>query len=90
MRNGSLRTVPTLASLAMAAGGGGDYCEERIEKFDKAILHHCFAIQEKLLLGMPMLILGMGRWHEYPLEPVVEYLRRYQEKGNTGFNHGQP
>ena len=67
--------------IAMAAGGGGDYCEERIEKFDKAILHHCFAIQEKLLLGMPMLILGMGRWHEYPLEPVVEYLRRYQEKG---------
>ena len=28
-----------------------------------------------------MLILGMGRWHEYPLEPVAEYLQRYRGKG---------
>ncbi len=67
--------------ITMAAGGGGDYCEERIEKFDKQILHRCFAIQQKLLLNTPMLILGMGRWHEYPLEPVVEYLHTYQDKG---------
>jgi hypothetical protein len=23
----------------------------------------------------------MGRWHEYPLEPVAEYLKKYQDKG---------
>lgn len=67
--------------ITMAAGGGGDYCEERVEKFDKQILHRCFAIQQKLLLNTPMLILGMGRWHEYPLEPVAEYLQKYRDKG---------
>jgi uroporphyrinogen-III decarboxylase len=61
--------------------GGGDYCEERIEKFDKNILFKCFDIQKKFLFGMPMLVLGMGRWHEYPLEPVLEYLAPYKEKG---------
>ncbi len=55
-----------------------DYCEERIEKFDKTILFTCFDIQTKLAFGMPMLLLGMGRWHEYPLEPVLEYLERYK------------
>jgi uroporphyrinogen-III decarboxylase len=66
--------------MAMSAGGG-DYCEERLEKFDKDILFRCFAIQKKLLSNMPMFVLGTGRWHEYPLEPVVEYLAPYKEKG---------
>ena len=67
--------------IALAAGGGGDYCEESIEKFDKNILFKCFDIQKKLFLGMPMLQLGMGRWHEYPLETVVEYLMPQRKKG---------
>ncbi len=58
--------------------GSCDYCEERIEKFDKAILFRCFDVQKKLAFGMPMVFLGMGRWHEYPLEPVVEYLAQYK------------
>ena len=66
--------------MAMSAGGG-DYCEERLEKFDKDILFKCFAIQKKLLSNMPMFVLGTGRWHEYPLEPVIEYLAPYKEKG---------
>jgi hypothetical protein len=35
-------------------------------------------VQKKLAFGMPMVILGMGRWHEYPLEPVLEYLAQYK------------
>jgi uroporphyrinogen-III decarboxylase len=66
--------------MAMSAGGA-DYCEERLEKFDKDILFRCFAIQKKLLSNMPMFVLGTGRWHEYPLEPVIEYLAPYKEKG---------
>lgn len=58
--------------------GSFDYCEERIEKFDKNILFKCFAIQTRLAFGMPMVLLGMGRWHEYPLEPVLEYLEQYK------------
>jgi len=66
--------------MAMTAGGG-DYSEERLEKFDKDILFRCFDIQKKILLNMPMLVLGTGRWHEYPLEPVIEYLAPHKEKG---------
>jgi uroporphyrinogen-III decarboxylase len=58
--------------------GSCDYCEERVEKFDKNILFKCFDIQKKLAFGMPMVLLGMGRWHEYPLEPVLEYLAQYK------------
>ena len=60
--------------------GSCDYCEERIEKFDKNILFKCFDMQKKLAFGMPMVLLGMGRWHEYPLEPVLEYLAQYKNK----------
>jgi uroporphyrinogen-III decarboxylase len=60
--------------------GSCDYCEERVEKFDKNILFKCFDIQKKLAFGMPMVLLGMGRWHEYPLEPVLEYLAQYKNK----------
>ena len=66
--------------MAMSAGGA-DYCEERLEKFDKDILFKCFDIQKKLLSNMPMFVLGTGRWHEYPLEPVIEYLAPYKAKG---------
>jgi uroporphyrinogen-III decarboxylase len=66
--------------MAMSAGGA-DYCEERLEKFDKDILFKCFDIQQKMLLHMPMFVLGTGRWDEYPLEPVIEYLTPYKEKG---------
>jgi len=66
--------------MAVTAGGG-DYCEERLEKFDKEILFRCFDIQKKLLSNMPMFVLGTGCWHEYPLEPVIEYLAPYKEKG---------
>jgi uroporphyrinogen-III decarboxylase len=65
--------------------GCGDYCEERIEKFDKKILFKCFDIQRKLLRGMPMVSLGTGLWHKYPLQPVLEYLTRYKEKGIRAF-----
>jgi uroporphyrinogen-III decarboxylase len=67
--------------ISMAVGGGGDYCEESIEKFDKDILFKCFDIQKKLFLGTPMIVLGMGRWHEYPLETVTEYLMDQSKKG---------
>lgn len=61
--------------------GGGDYCEERPEKFDRDILYKCLDVQTKLFGGKPALFLLMGRWHEYPLQPVAEYLSRYKEKG---------
>ena len=60
---------------------GADYCEENLEKFDKRILFKTLDVQIKLNMGQPVLFLGMGRWHEYPLEAVAEYLAGYKKSG---------
>lgn len=65
----------------MAMSVSGDYCEERLEKFDAKILQDSFDVEIASQGGMPSLFLGMGRWHEYPLEPVKEYAKRYRDKG---------
>lgn len=66
----------------LAANVTGDYCEERIEKFDREILHRSFDI-EIASQGAPVLFLAMGRWHEYPLEAVREYANKLKEKGQS-------
>jgi hypothetical protein len=63
-----------------ATSNSGDYNEERLEKFDAEILHGSFDI-EVASQGRPSLLLGMGHWEEYPLEPVREYTARYRNKG---------
>ncbi len=64
----------------MAMNVSGDYCEERLEKFDANVLHGCFDV-EIASQGAPSLFLGMGRWQDYPLEPVLDYLAKYREQG---------
>jgi uroporphyrinogen-III decarboxylase len=61
--------------------GGADYCEERVEHFDTHILFKCMDIQVKFAGGAPIMFMGMGRWQDYPLEPMVEYLQPYKDKG---------
>lgn len=58
-----------------------DYCEEDLSRFDKQILWKTFDAEVKVMMGQPVLFMTMGRWHEYPLEPVVEYLERYKAQG---------
>lgn len=65
----------------MAMNISGDYCEERLEKFDKKILHDSFDIEVASQGDIPSLFLGMGRWHEYPLEAVLDYTAKYREQG---------
>jgi uroporphyrinogen-III decarboxylase len=60
---------------------GGDYCEEDLSRFDKEILWKTFDAQVKVAAGAPSFILGMGRWQDYPLEAVAEYLERYKAEG---------
>ena len=59
----------------------GDYCEERIEKFDPKILHDSFDVEVASVGGNPALILAMGRWHEYPLEAVRDYTEKFRKEG---------
>jgi uroporphyrinogen-III decarboxylase len=63
-----------------ANAGAADYVEENVAKFDKQVLWECFDVQAKLA-GRPTISLGMGRWHEYPLEPVLEYLEPLKSQG---------
>jgi len=65
-----------------ANSNSGDYNEERPEKFDAEILHGSFDV-EVASQGSPSLFLGMGRWEEYPLEPVREYTARYRNHGTS-------
>jgi uroporphyrinogen-III decarboxylase len=58
----------------------GDYNEESLDKFDVEVLHGSFDI-EVALQGGPSLFLGMGRWQDYPLEPVRAYTARYRDRG---------
>ncbi len=58
----------------------GDYCEEDLSKFDKRILWQLFDVQQKAT-GVPMAFLGMGRWQDYPLEAVAEYVEQQKAKG---------
>lgn len=61
--------------------GSGDYNEENLNKFDKQILWKTLDAQVKTMMGQPAIFLIMGRWHEYPLEPVVEWLDQWKAKG---------
>lgn len=63
-----------------AAVATADYCEEQPEKFDAGILRRCLEISVASQ-GAPVLMLGMGRWHEYPLDTVVEYGRELKSQG---------
>lgn len=59
----------------------GDYCEERLEKFDPKILHDSFDVEIASMGGTLALFLGMGRWHEYPLQAVRDYTEIFRKEG---------
>ena len=65
--------------LIATAVAVGDYCEEDLSRFDKDILYQCLDIQSKNMFGTPFAFMGMGRWQDYPLEVVSDYLaERYE------------
>ncbi|MFC2122319.1 uroporphyrinogen decarboxylase family protein [Bacteroidota bacterium] len=77
----SQRVREKAARFGMTVGClDGDYCEERLEKFDPEVLHNAFEVQ-RASLGRPICLLGQGRWHEYPLEPVLDYTAALRLQG---------
>ena len=68
------RLKDAAASFGMFATAAGcmDYCEERLEKFNPAIVRRCFDLFAQVI-GMPMAFLGMGRWHDYDLKVVRDW-----------------
>jgi uroporphyrinogen-III decarboxylase len=67
----------------MTMNVSGDYCEERIEKFDPKILHDSFDVEVASMGGTPTVFLGMGRWHEYPLQAVRDYTDKFRKEGKA-------
>jgi hypothetical protein len=64
----------------VVTSGAGDYCEEDPDKFNTEVVHGAFDIQ-MATRGGNFVTLGMGNWHEYPLEPVREYTEKYRAQG---------
>lgn len=64
----------------MAIGSAAVYSEEQPDKFDAKILHSAFDVQVAAM-GRPALVLGGGPWHEFPLEPILEYTAKYRQQG---------
>ncbi|HEX9975895.1 MAG TPA: uroporphyrinogen decarboxylase family protein [Dehalococcoidales bacterium] len=58
----------------------GEYSEERLENFDAGILHRSFDVQIAST-GSVSLGLLLGRWQDYPLEPVLDYTAKYRKQG---------
>jgi len=75
------RNAKKLGVLTMNVSG--DYCEERLEKFDPKILHDSFDVQIASMGGTPSIFLAMGRWHEYPLDAVRDYTEKFRNEGKT-------
>jgi uroporphyrinogen-III decarboxylase len=81
-------TVPYSRRLVEKAGEigivanciDGDYNEERLEKFSTEILYGCFDVQIATQ-GSPAIFLGMGRWQDLPLQPILDYTARYRSQG---------
>lgn len=71
--------------MTAVAAGCADYVEERPERFDRKILHACLDNQVATLGGAPTVVLDMGRWHEYPLETVREYTKKWRDAGVRPF-----
>ena len=69
-----------LGSFAMFVGNA-DYCEEDLSKFSQEILWKCFDNQIATSGGLPMLVLYMGRWQDYPLESVISYIDSKKAQG---------
>ena len=77
------RMITGAAEYGISANSNsGDYNEERPEKFDTEIVHGSFDV-EIASQGSPSLFLGMGRWEEYPLEPVRDYTAKYRNQGTS-------
>jgi hypothetical protein len=58
----------------------GDYNEERVEKFSTELLYGCFDVQ-MATQGSPAIFLGMGRWQDLPLQPILDYTAGYRSQG---------
>jgi uroporphyrinogen-III decarboxylase len=70
----------TEMGVRTAIVAAADYCEENPQKFNAEILRSCLRIGVASH-NAPVLFLGMGRWQDYPLEPVAEYARELTSQG---------
>ena len=66
----------------LAMNVSGDYCEERMERYNKEVLHGSFDVEIESQ-GAPSLFLAMGRWQDYPLEDVREYTAKFRDEGKN-------
>jgi len=60
-----------------------DYCEEDPEKFDPKLMKWCWSKMGEEMMGMPFLMMGMGKPELWPMEVMHEFIEENKAKGKT-------
>lgn len=60
----------------------GDYCEDNPEKFDSDLMKWCWSRMGQEMMGMPFLMMGMGKPEYWPMETMQEFVAENKAKGS--------
>lgn len=78
--NDRLRKRMIKEGIALVLAGAGDYCEQRVERFDRRTMETCWWLFTRSVLGRRaregMAVMGMGKTEDWPLEWVDDYTRK--------------
>jgi uroporphyrinogen-III decarboxylase len=68
--------------LKAIAAVTADYCEDNPEKFDPDLMRWCWSKMGQEMMGMPFLMMGMGKPELWPMEVMQEFVEEYKAKGS--------
>jgi uroporphyrinogen-III decarboxylase len=58
-----------------------DYCEDNPEKFDSNLMKWCWSKMGEEMMGMPFLMMGMGKPELWSMELIQEFIEENKAKG---------
>jgi uroporphyrinogen-III decarboxylase len=68
--------------LAATPAVTADYCEDNPEKFDHELMKWCWSRMGQEMMGMPFLMMGMGKPELWPMEVMQEFIEENKAKGS--------
>ncbi|MFW9805622.1 MAG: uroporphyrinogen decarboxylase family protein [Candidatus Thorarchaeota archaeon] len=68
--------------LSAMAAISGDYCEDNPERFDSNLMKWCWSRMGQEMMGMPFLMMGMGKPELWPMEVMQEFVEENKAKGS--------
>ncbi|MFW9967499.1 MAG: uroporphyrinogen decarboxylase family protein [Candidatus Thorarchaeota archaeon] len=80
--NKYLVTQAKKKGLKALAAVTADYCEDNPEKFDSDLMKWCWSKMGKEMMGMPFLMMGMGKPELWPMEVMQEFVEENKAEGS--------